>query len=162
MIPTTIRLNGKVFTRNSVAVRVNGIFRITEVDSIDWFDEKPHELVPAMNDGGAPLGKGEGNYSCGGTISVYADACSKFETAAMALSPQARAAFNLAAATFQLAITMREDVRTRAVLLVNCNIVGRPQRTVGADGAAIVKQYQLQPTYLTEDGLALVNLLPAL
>jgi len=162
-IPTLVRLNGKVFTRASTAVRINGIFRFVEVDSIEWSDEKPHELVGAMNDGGPPLGKAEGNYTCSASISVYADAALKFETAIRTgASVPALDPTNLSAVTFQLLITMREDVRTRSVLLVNCNIVGRPSRTVGNDGSAIVKQYQLQPTQILEDGQGLNNLIPAL
>lgn len=163
MIPTLVRLNGKMFTRASTAVRINGIFRITEVDSVEWSDEKPHELVGAMNDGGAPLGKAEGIYACSASISVYADAASKFEAMIRAnpvggsLDP-----LNLSAFNFQLAIMFREDVRTRSVALINCNVVGRPSRTVGNDGTAIVKQYQLQPTQVREDGLALINTIPAL
>lgn len=149
-----------MFTRASTSVRINGVLRIVEVDSIEWSDEIPHELVGAMNDGGAPLGKAQGNYGCTASIAVYADAASKFEAMVKSGSPQA--ALNLSAATFQLNVIMREDVRTRAVTLVNCNIVGRPGRTVGNDGSAIVMQYQLQPTLVIEDGNALVNLLPAL
>lgn len=160
MIPTTVRLNGKVFTRNSVAIRVNGVIRITGVESIEWSDEVPYELVSAMNDGGVPLGKAAGNYTCSASISVYADEVSKF-TAAVRLGDPA-AGPNLSAATFQLAISMREDVRTKSILLVNCNISGRPTRTVGNDGNAIVHQFQLQPTVVIEDQDALVNLLPAL
>lgn len=158
-IPTVVRLNGKMFTRNSTAVRVNGIIRITGIDTITWSDEVATELVQGMNDGGIPLGKGTGPYSCGASISVYADEASKFETAVLLGSPLA--GLNLNAAIFQLPIIFREDVRTRSVVLVNCNIVGRPERTVGNDGTAIVKQYQLQPTLVLEDGKSLVNLIPA-
>lgn len=159
-IPTLIRLNGKMFTRASTAVRINGLFRMTAIDSVEWSDEIPHELVQGMNDGGMPLGKAQGPYTCGGSISVYADAASQFESAIRIGSPLAGP--NLSAAIFQLGVIMREDVRTRGVVLVNCNVVGRPSRTVGNDGAAIVKQYQLQPTLVLEDGNALVNLIPAL
>lgn len=148
-----------MFTRASTAVRLNGVFRVTEIDTIEWSDEIPHELVSAMNDGGAPLGKAPGNYACSASISVYADAAPRFEAAILLANPTAGP--NLAAATFQLGITFREDVRTSGVILVNCNIVGRPSRTVGNDGTAIVKQYQLQPTLVLEDGKSLVNLLPA-
>jgi hypothetical protein len=160
MIPTSIRLNGKVFTRNSVSIRVNGVIRITGVESVEWSDETPFELVSGMNDGGVPLGKAQGNYGCTASISVYADEAAKFEAAVLAGSPLA--GLNLSAATFQLPIIMREDVRTRSILLVNCNIAGRPSRTVGADGTALVSQYALQPTLVLEDGKALVNLIPAL
>jgi hypothetical protein len=73
-IPTLIRANGKTFTRNSVAIRVNGVFRLTDVDSIEWSDERPTELVAGMNSGGPPVAKAQGNYGCAGSISVYADA----------------------------------------------------------------------------------------
>lgn len=160
IIPNTIRINGKVFTRNSVAVRVNGLVRITEIDTIDWNDEKPHELVPGMNSGGPPIGKAEGNYGCGANIGIYADAASKWEAAVLAGFPLA--GLNLSKAIFQLPIVMSEEARVRSAMLVSCNIVGRPTRTVGADGSAIVMQYALQPLYIVEDGKTLVDLLPAL
>lgn len=160
MIPTVIRANGKLFSRNSVSVRVNGVIRITGVDSVEWSDEVPYELVAGMNDGGMPLGKVGGNYTCSASISVYADECSKFEAAVLLGSPLA--GNNLTAATFQLPIIMREDVRTKSILLVNCNITGRPSRTVGNDGSAIVMQYALQPVLVVEDAKTLVNLLPAI
>ena len=159
-IPTLVRANGKMFTRASCAVRINGVFRLPDVDSVEWSDEIPFELVGAMNDGGIPLGKAQGNYTCSASLSVYADAASKFEMMVLAGSPQALN--NLAAATFQLGIFMREDVRTGGVVCVNCNIIGRPSRTVGNDGTALVKQYQLQPTLVLEDGKSLVNMVPAL
>lgn len=161
-IPTTIRLNGKVFTRNSVAIRVNGVIRLTGVESVEWSDETPFELVSGMNDAGPPLGKAQGNYACSASISVYADEASKFEAAVRTPGPSIPSGPHLSAATFQLVITMREDVRTRVVLLANCNISGRPSRTVGNDGTPIVHQYALQPTLVVEDGETLVNLLPAL
>lgn len=158
-IPALIRANNKMFTRNSCAVRLNGVIRITDVDSIEWSDEVASELIAGMNDGGIPLGKATGPYTCSASISVYADAASRFETAVLLANPLA--ANNLNAATFQLSVTMREDIRTRVVAIVNCNIVGRPSRTVGNDGSAIVKQYQLQPTIVLEDGKGLVNMVPA-
>jgi hypothetical protein len=161
-IPTLVRLNGKMFTRNSVAVRINGVFRIIGVDSIEWSDERPTELVPGMNDGGPPVGKATGNYGCTGSIGVYADEASNFETAIF-LGPSVPGnPLDLTSATFQVGIVMREDVRVRAVTLVNCNIKGRPSRTVGNDGSAIVMQYELQPTLVLEDGKTLASLLPSL
>ena len=160
MIPTLIRANGKMFTRNSCAVRLNGVVRVTAVDTIEWSDEVPAELVAGMNDGGMPLGVALGNYTCGASISVHADAAPMFEAAILLGSPLALN--NLTAALFQLSITMREDVRTRVVAIVNARIVGRPSRTVGNDGNAIVKQYQLQPTLILEDGKSLVNMTPAI
>ncbi len=159
IIPTNIRLNGKVFTRNSVAVRLNGVQRITAVDTLDWNDEKPHELVPAMNGGGAPLGKAEGLYACGATIGIYADESPLFELAILASDPTAGT--NLSKATFQLIISMTEEIRSKSIVLANCNVVGRPTRTVGADGSAIVMQYALQPLFISEDGRTLVDLTPA-
>src|SRR5688572_18539738 len=100
MIPALVRLNGKMFTRNSVAVRVNGIFRITSVDNIGWNDEVATELVPGMNDGGIPLGKATGPYACGASIAIHWDYCPVFELAVLSGSPQALN--NLNAATFQL------------------------------------------------------------
>lgn len=159
-LPTLIRLNGKLFTRASVSIRVNGIIRISDVDTMEWSDEIAFELVNGMNEGGVPLGKAQGNYNCAASIGVYADSASFFEQAIIIGSPLAGT--NLAAATFQLSVQMREDVRTRTVILVNCNIVGRPSRTVSNDGTAIVMQYQLQPVIVLEDGFSLVSLTPAL
>lgn len=158
-IPTLVRLNGKMFTRNSVAARVNGVIRIVEIDSLEWSDEVATELVPGMNDGGPPLGVATGNYSCDASIGVYADAASKFEAAVLLGSPTALN--NLSAAIFQFPITFREDVRTRSVILVNARIVGRPSRSVGNDGSAIVMNYKLQPTLILEDGKSLVNMVPS-
>lgn len=155
-----VRLNNKVFTRNSTAIRVNGVYRVTAVDTADWNDEKPHELIAAMNSGGVPLGKAEGNYACGATLGIYADAAPAFELAVLAGDPLAGT--NLSKATFNLIITMAEDIRLSTAAIVGCNIVGRPTRTIGSDGAAIVKQYALQPLYIIEDGKSLVDLLPAL
>jgi len=163
-IPTLIRANGKMFTRNSCAVRMNGIFRLTDVDSLEWSDERASELVNGMNDGGAPLGKAQGPYTCSASLSVYADAASKFEAMVRA-SPLAITntdPFDLSSFTFQVGIILSEDVRTRAIAWINCNVVGRPSRTVGNDGSAIVKQYQLQPLQIREDGLALVRTIPAI
>lgn len=160
-IPTLIRANGKMFTRNSCAVRLNGVFRCTGIDSLEWSDEVPYELVPGMNDGGPPLGKAPGNYACAASISVYADEASKFE-AGVALTGLSLDPTNLSSYVFQLVIAMREDIRVRSVLLVNCNITGRPSRTVSNDGSAIVMQYALQPTIVIEDGKSLVSLIPAL
>lgn len=159
MIPPTIRLNGKVYTRNSVSIRPNGAARITGVDSVQWSDEMPSELIGAMNDGGVPVGKGTGPYKCSASISVYLDEAPAFETIVLLGSPLAGQ--NLNAATFQLPIIVREDVRLRTVVLVNCNIVGRSV-SVGADGSALVQEYTLQPTLVLEDGKSLVNLIPAL
>lgn len=159
LLPPLVRLNKKMFTRNSVAIRLNGALRITDVDAIDWSDEVPHELVPAMNDGGAPVGKARGMYGCEATIGIYADAAAAWEIAILAASPLALG--DLSAANFQLIITMTEDVRSRIVLIQDCNIVGRPSRTVGNDGNAIVMQYKLQPMLIRENGIGLVNNIPA-
>lgn len=159
-LPVFVRANGKMFTRNSTAIRLNGIIRLTDVDSIEWSDERPAELVLAMNDGGAPLGQALGNYNTDASISLYADYCTLFEAAVLAANPTALN--DLSACTFSIAISMMEDVRLRTVMLVGCRIVGRPSRTVGNDGSAIVKQYALKPTLILENGLALVNLTPSL
>ncbi len=160
MIPT-VRLNGTLFTRRSVAVRLNGISRITAIDSLEWSDEVPAELVSAMNDGGIPLGKALGNYTCSASMSVYLDAAKAFELEVMALNPLALASGNLAAATFQLSIIAREEARVCNVVLVNCSIKARAN-SVGSDGSALVKQYTLQPTMVLENGLGLANLIPAI
>lgn len=156
LAPPLVRLNKKLFTRNSCAVRI-GPVRITDVDSIDWSDEIPHELVAGMNDGGTPIGKIRGMYTCEATLSVYADAASAVELAIIAQG--LAVSTDLSAYTFNLLVSMTEDVRTRTALIAQCNVVGRPSRTVGADGNAIVMQYKLQPTYIVEDGKSLVNLL---
>lgn len=160
MIPT-IRLNGRVFTRASTAIRLNGVFRLNGVESAEWSDELPSELVPGMNEGGLPLGKGDGNYTCAASISLFLDECTAFETAVMAMSVPPATPFKLSSANFQLSIVTREEVRVRPVLLMNCNIVGQ-QNSVSADGSARVKQYTLQPTAVIENGLSLVRLTPAL
>ncbi len=160
MIPT-IRLNGNVFTRKSTAVRINGVYRLNGIDSMEWSDELPAELVSAMNEGGVPLGKAIGNYTCAASMSVYLDECAAFEAGIMALSPIAIAEGRLGAAVFQIAVITREEVRTRTVVLVNCNITGKSD-SIAADGSARVKQYTLQPTVVIEDGLSLVRLTPAL
>jgi hypothetical protein len=160
LLPPLIRLNKKLFTRNSIAIRLNGALRITDVDSIDWSDEAPHDLVDAMNDGGAPIGKVRMKYACEATIGIYADAASAWELAILAANPQALG--DLTQANFQLLITMTEDIRSRVVTLIDCNIVGRPSRTVGNDGNAIVSQYKLQPMQVRENGLSLLNNIPAI
>jgi hypothetical protein len=160
MLPT-IRLNGKVFTRASTAIRLNGVFRLNGVESAEWSDELPHELVSAMNEGGLPLGKGEGNYTCSASISLYLDECAAFESAVMATSVPPATPFKLSSANFQISIITREEARVRPVILANCNIVGKSD-SVSADGSARVKQYTLQPTVVIENGLALVRLTPAL
>jgi hypothetical protein len=161
-IPTLIRANGKMFTRNSCAVRINGVYRLTGIDSIEWSDERPTELVPGMNDGGPPIGKAQGNYGCAGSISVYADESSQFEQAIFVGPSLPSDPTDLSSATFQISVIMREDFRTKVVVLVNCNVKGRPSRTVGNDGNAIVMQYELQPLMVLEDGKSLVTLIPAL
>jgi hypothetical protein len=158
MIPT-VRLNGTVFTRKSTAIRLNGVSRITAVDSLEWSDEVPAELVSAMNDGGVPLGKAIGNYGCAASIGIYLDASAAFEAELMLTNPLA--AGNLSAVTFQLSIIAREDVRSCNVVLVNCNIKGRAN-SVGNDGSALVKTYTLQPTMVLENGIGLVNIIPAI
>lgn len=161
IIPTSpILANGKTFTRNSVAARVNGILRTTAVDSISWSDEKPHELVPAMNSGGPPLGKAEGNYACTAMIGIFASHVDQFEAAILAGDPLAL--LNLSAANFQMVITLTERALTKSIIWRDCNIVGRGDRTIGSDGSAIVFPYTIQPTYILEDGKGLVNLQPAL
>ncbi len=158
MLPT-IRINGKVFSRKSVSVRPNGAFRLTAIDSIEWSDERPAELVNGMSGGGMPEGKSVGNYNCSATLSVYADASVNFERELLLLSPLAGT--NLADVTFQLPIIISEDFRNYTALLINCSIVGR-KMSVGNDGSALVKEYTLQPTAIVDNGLSLVNLLPAL
>lgn len=140
-------------------MRPNGAFRLTGIDSIDWSDEVPMDLVGAMNEGGPPLGKGVGVYTCAAQLSVYLDECAAFELALLALSPLAGS--NLSAVVFQLPIIVREEMRTHSALLANCSIKGRSV-TVGNDGSALVKQYTLQPTYIVENGLSLVSLTPSL
>lgn len=161
-IPSVVRVNGRTFTRNSVSVRVNGIIRLIDVDSIEWSDERPTELVPGMNNGGLPVGKAQGNYACDASISVYADAASIFETA-INLGPSLPSdPTDLTSATFEMSIGMREDFRTRIVNWVNCTIKGRPSRTVANDGTNLVAQYAIQPLAILEDGKFLGTLIPAI
>jgi hypothetical protein len=158
MIPT-IRVNGKVHTRRSVAVRLNGVSRLTAIDSLDWSDEVPAELVGAMNGGGPPLGKALGNYTCAASLGMYLDASAAFEAELLVLNPQALG--SLADAIFQLVVNVSEDARLVSTTLVNCTITSRAV-TVGSDGAALVKTYALQPTMVVTNGGSLVSLVPAL
>lgn len=160
MIPT-IRLNGKVFTRASTAIRLNGVFRLNGVESMEWSDELPAELVAAMNEGGLPLGKAQGNYTCSASISLFLDECAAFEAAVMAMSVPPATPGQLSSANFQLSVITREEARVRPVIIANANIVGKSD-SVSADGSARVKQYTLQPTVIIENGLSLVRLTPAL
>lgn len=68
---------------------------------------------------------------------------------------------NLSRCNFQLMVIAREDARVNAVTLVDCSIKGRAT-AVGNDGSALVKQYQLQPRIVLENGLSLVRMTPAL
>lgn len=159
-IPRMVRLNGKLMTRTSVAVKINAVDRILGVDSVDWSDEVEAALVPQMNDGGRPAGIAIGNYSCDATLGVYADEAALVEAAILQGNPTA--AFNLTAAIFQMVITFREDVRFRTIIWENCRVKGRPGRTVGNDGSTLVAQFAIQPTAISENGITLVNNLPAL
>ena len=158
MLPT-IRLNGKMHTRRSVAVRLNGVIRLTAIDSIDWSDEVPAELIGGMNNGGPPLGKALGDYGCAASMGMYLDATAAFEASLLTLNPLALG--NLADATFQLVINVIEDTRLVNTVLVNCTITSRAV-TVGSDGAALVKTYALQPTTVVTNGASMVSLVPAL
>lgn len=160
-ISPLVRLNGKMMTRSSCAVRVNGVIRLSDVDTVDWSDERPVELVGAMNDGGLPAGKAFGNYTCDSSIGVYADAADLFETA-INLGPSLPGdPFDLTSATFQLIISMREDVRLRVVTLLSCTIKSRAT-SIGSDGASLVVKYGLQPLAVLENGKTLATLIPAL
>ena len=161
-LPTVIRANGRVFTRNSVAVRVNGIVRLVDVDSLEWSDERATELVPGMNNGGPPVGKAVGNYACDASLSIYTDAASIFESAIFLGPSLPSDPTDLTSATFQMSVVLREDFRTRSIVWVNCSLKGRPSRTVGNDGSTIVSQYQIQPTLILEDGKSLASLIPAI
>lgn len=163
MISPVVRLNGRVFTRNSVSVRLNGVARVNAVDSLDWSDEVPMELVPSMNEGGPPLGKAAGPYTCDASIGVYLDYCAAFEQQVLALDPVSLASSggNLSASNFALLVVAREDVRVHAVTIVNCSIKRR-EISVGNDGSALVQKYSLQPTIVLSNGTSLVRLTPAL
>lgn len=153
-----IRLNGKLFTRTAVAVRLNGVDLLAGVDAINWSDERPTELVQGLNQGGIPLGKAEGNYTCSADISLYGDEGALFEKKLLLLDPTALG--NVSRVNFQLMIQFREELRTRSVLLVNCNVKGQSSG-VSNGGDAIVEQYTLQPLVIVRDGAALANLLPS-
>jgi hypothetical protein len=156
-----IRANGRVFSRNSVAVRLNGTKRLTDVYSIDWEDERPAEQIPANHDGGAPLGVALGDYKCSASIGIYADVANDFEDAVLGVSFDSVLPVggikNLTESIFQLGIVMREDVRSRFIAIINCRIVGRPSRVVSDDGKALVALYTLAPTLLIEDGKTLCS-----
>lgn len=158
-----VRLNGQMFTRRSVTIRLNGLARIKGVDSVEWTDAVPQELVGGMNSGGAPLGKASGNYTCTGSISLYMDTAIAFARAIGVISAafDPLAGGSLATAPFNINISFKEDVRVGTVILSGCTIAGR-DNSVGNDGSALVKKITLQPTIVIEDGLSLVSLLPAL
>lgn len=162
IIPTNVRVNGKLMTRNSVAVRVNGVIRTTDLDTINWSDSRPAELIQGMNDGGKPLGKAPGPYACAAGLGVYADAAPAFIASILAGAPLALASGNLSDAIFQMIITLTEDVRTRIITWRDCTITERGERTVGNDGSAIIMPYTIQPVVIEEDGLGLYNRIPAL
>lgn len=159
ILPPLVRLNGKAFTRQSVAVRLNGLFRIVGIDNIKWDDETPTELVSGMNDQGMPVGKATGNYTCSASMAVYLDEAELVDAYVLGSNPTAGT--NLSAANFQLLVSMREDVRFLTVAMVNCNIKKRGV-TVGSGGEALVREYDLQPTAIIENGKSLVNILPSL
>lgn len=153
-----IRLNNYVFSRNSVAVRLNGLDRLTGVESINWSDEVPVELVPGLNDQGIPLGKVSGNYTCAADISLYEDEAQLFEQKLALLDPTALG--NLAKINFQLPISYREDVRIGTAMIVNCSIKNR-EWSVSTDGSALVRKFTLQPQVVLSNGFSLCNLIPA-
>ena len=158
-----VRLNGQMFTRKSVSVRLNGLARIKGIDSIEWNDAVPKELVGGMNSGGPPLGQAHGNYTCAGSISLYMDTAIAFARAIGVI----QAAFDptsigaLASAPFTINVAFKEDIRVGTVILSGCTIAGR-DNSVGNDGSALVKKITLQPTIVIEDGFSLVSLIPAL
>lgn len=153
-----IRLNNHVFGRNSVAVRLNGGDRIIGVESINWSDEVPVELVPALNDQGMPLGKVSGNYACASDISLYEDEAQLFEQKLGLLNPAALG--NLSQVNFQLVISYREDVRIGTAMIANCSVKGR-EWAVSTDGSALVRKITLQPMVVLSNGFSLCNLVPA-
>jgi len=158
-----IRLNGKLFTRNSVAIRVNGLFRISGVDTIDFSESQPHETVAPMNENGPPAGKAPGVYTCTATMGIYLDEALLFEAMLLADPTQLMTGLALASKNFTLGFSASEDmgIRSYRASLNSCNITDRSQ-SVSADGSHLVMQYTLKPTYITTNGYALINLIPSL
>lgn len=158
-LPGVVYLNKREFTRKSVAVRPNGLTRLTGIDSIEWSDEVAKELVTGMNGDGPPLGQAHGAYSCSASMSIFLSHSDVFELGILALDPLAMG--NLSKVVFQLPIIATEEFRTYSAVLVDCTITGS-STSVGNDGSTLVKQYTLQPTYIIENGRSKVDLFPAL
>ncbi len=154
-----MRLNNFMFSRASTTVRLNGLMRINGLDAIEWADEVPQELVGGMNNGGPPLGKTRGAYTCSASMTFYEDEASTFMKLLALQDPTLLG--DLAKINFQIGIALREEIRVSTVILANCTLKGRTN-SVGNDANALTKVVPLQPQMIIQDGLSLVSLVPAL
>lgn len=158
---STVRLNRRVYTRNSASMKLQGADLITGLDTANWSDTRALELVNGANQGGAPLGKAEGEYGCSADWALYADESILFENKLFLLDPIAAATRNLSRVNFQMMFQFREDVRLRTILLVNCSIAGTGSG-VSSGGDKTVTTYTVQPEIILYDGAALANLTPSI
>lgn len=154
-----VRLNGRLYTRNSVTLRFLGVDVLKGIDSLDWSDEKPYELVSQVNQGGPPAGKAEGIYKCDASLGLYVDEGDLWEKALMIIAAASLGGNDITKANFPLSLTYREDFRTRVVVLSDVNVVGQSSG-VSNDGKALVTNYKLQPKVIVAGGAALCNLFP--
>lgn len=156
---STVRLNRRVFTRNSVSMKLQAADLITGLDTANWSDTRALELVNGANQGGAPLGKAEGEYGCSADFALYADEAILFEKKLFLLDPVAAASQNLSRVNFQMMFQFREDVRLRTILWVNCSIAGQASG-VSSGGDKTVETYTVQPELILRDGAALAHVIP--
>ena len=157
----TVRLNNKVFSRNSVQVLLNGVLPIQAVDSMSWDHSREMSYVNGLNQGGSPLGLAVGNWDGSASITILTDYAGLFETALLAspsIPPEDPS--DLTQLQFSLIVSYREDVRVRMIEILNCRIKGMPGGGIANDGSASVTQYDLMPMEIRVDGKMLGRTLP--
>ena len=154
-----IRLNNFMFSRVSTTVRLDGLVRINGLDAVEFADEVPQELVSGMNNGGIPIGKARGAYTCSASLTFFEDEATVFMKLIAAKDPTALGA--LTAINFNITVSFREELRVSTVLIGDATLKGRTN-SVGNDANALTKQVPLQPKYIMQDGLSLVSLVPAI
>lgn len=159
ILPPMVRINVRLHTRASVTLRFQGVDIMTGIDSIDWSDEKPYELVPGLNQGGPPLGKAEGIYKCDASLGLYTDSGDIYEKALLVIAAASLGGTDITKANHQLTLTYREDARVRVVVLADTNVTGRSSG-VSSDGKALTTVYKHQPRVVLAGGASLVNMLP--
>lgn len=161
MLPPLIRLNKKMHTRASATIKYDGTTTLTGVDTLEWSDEKPYELVLPVNKGGPPAGKAEGLYKCSASIALYSDLAAIWEAALLIKATAMLGGTDITKAEFNLLLSYREDARIRTVAILDANVVKRSEG-IANDGSKIVTKYDLQPRLVVTGGAALVNMLPSL